>query len=124
MFVHTHADARAHFFAMSFNGKGNLVSFVDPPSALVNSLGLYIRAAFPRRILNEHMSDDGVFTITLDPGINGTLCLPLYTVFLSASFSGVLMLMDVTVVIFSNGRREKSFFGPHTQVHQPDGIQT
>lgn len=124
MFVRTPTDARAHFFAMSFNGKANLVSFVDPPSAVVNSLGLYIRAAFPRRILNEHMSDDGVFTITLDPGINGMQCLLLYIVFLSVSFSGVMILMAVTVVIFSNGRREKSFFGTHTQMHQPDGIQT
>lgn len=59
---------------MSFNRKGNLVTFVDPPSALVNSLGLFIRAVFPRRVMKEHVSDDGVFTITLNPGINGTLC--------------------------------------------------
>jgi len=55
---------------MSFNSKGNLVTFVDPPSALVNSLGLFIRAVFPGRIVKEHVSDDGVFTITLNPGIN------------------------------------------------------
>ncbi|KAN0111896.1 hypothetical protein V8E52_008102 [Russula decolorans] len=70
VFVRAPADARTHFFVMSFNSKGNLVTFVDPPSALVNSLGLFIRAVFPRRIVKEHVSDDGVFTITLNPGIN------------------------------------------------------
>jgi hypothetical protein len=72
---------------MSFN-KGNVVTFVDPPSALVNSLGLFIRAVFPRRIVKEHISDDSIFTISLNPGINGTLwrlCLPLYTVFFLSS---------------------------------------
>jgi hypothetical protein len=75
---------------MSFNNKGNLVTFVDPPSALVNSLGLFIRAVFPRRVVKEHISDDGVFTITLNPGINGTLglnCLPL-RLFLSSDGGG------------------------------------
>jgi hypothetical protein len=120
VFVRAPADTRTHFFAMSFNRKGNLVTFVDPPSALVNSLGLFIRAVFPRRVMKEHVSDDGVFTITLNPGINGTLCLPLYTAFLSISFS----VMMVVVVVFSNGRREKSLFGAHSQVHQLDGIQT
>ena len=114
MFVRAPADARTHFFVMSFNSKGNLVTFVDPPSALVNSLGLFIRAVFPGRIVKEHISDDGVFTITLNPGINGTLCLPLYTV----------VMMTVVVVIFSNGSREKSLFGAHSQVHQLDRIQT
>jgi hypothetical protein len=33
-------------------------------------------------------------------------------------------MMMVVVVIFSNGRREKSLFGAHSQVHQLDGIQT
>lgn len=98
MFVRAPADAHTHFFAMSFNRKGNLVTFVDPPSALVNSLGLFIRAVFPRRILKEHISDDGVFTITLNPGINGTLCLPLYTIFFSVCFSVVMMLMIVVVI--------------------------
>src|SRR6267154_4172349 len=85
VFVRAPADARTHYFVMSFNSKGNLVTFVDPPSALVNSLGLFIRAVFPRRIVKEHISDDGVFTITLNLGINGTLCLPLYTVFFLTS---------------------------------------
>ena len=102
---------------MSFNNKGNLVTFVDPPSALVNSLGLFIRAVFPRRVVKEHVSDDGVFTITLNPGINGARG---YTVFLPVSFSVVM----VVVVIFSNGSREKSLFGAYSQVHQLDGIQT
>ena len=89
MFVRAPADARTHFFVMSFNSKGNLVTFVDPPSALVNSLGLFIRAVFPRRVVKEHVSDDGVFTITLNPGIYGMLCLPLYTVsFLSSDGGG------------------------------------
>jgi hypothetical protein len=88
VFVRAPADARTHFFVMSFNSKGNLVTFVDPPSALVNSLGLFIRAVFPRRIVKEHVSDDGVFTITLNPGINGTLCSPLYTVFFLSSDDG------------------------------------
>jgi len=70
VFVRAPPDAHTHFFAMSFNRKGNLVTFVDPPSALVNSLGLFIRAVFPRRVMKEHVSDDGVFTITLNPGIN------------------------------------------------------
>jgi hypothetical protein len=34
------------------------------------------------------------------------------------------VMMMVVVVIFSNGRREKSLFGTHSQVHQLDGIQT
>ena len=85
MFVRAPADARTHFFVMSLNSKGNLLTFVDPPSALVNSLGLFIRAGFPRRIAKEHVSDDGVFTITFNPGINGTLCLPLYAVYLVVS---------------------------------------
>jgi hypothetical protein len=88
VFVRAPADAHTHFFAMSFNSKGNLVTFVDPPSALVDSLGLFIRAKFPGRIVKEHVSDDGVFTITLNPGINGTLCLPLYTVFFLSSDDG------------------------------------
>lgn len=75
---------------MSFNNKGNLVTFVDPPSALVNSLGLFIRAVFPRRVVKEHVSDDGVFTITLNPGINGALCLhcPPLCLFLSSNCGG------------------------------------
>jgi hypothetical protein len=85
VFVRAPADTRFHFFVMSFNSKGNVVTFVDPPSALVNSLGLFIRAVFPRRIVKEHISDDGVFTITLNPGINGTLYLLLYTVFILSS---------------------------------------
>lgn len=123
MFVRAPADPRTHFFAMSFNNKGNLVTFVDPPAALVNSLGLFIRAVFPRRIEKEHLSDDGIFTITLNPGINGTLCLPLYTVFFFVSLS-VVMILIVVVVIFSDGPREKSLFGAHSQVYQLDGIQT
>jgi len=105
---------------MSFNNKGNIVTFVDPPSALTNSLGLFIRAMFPRRIVNEHISDGGVFTITFNPGINGTLCIPLYTAFLSVFFSVVM----VVVVVFSNGPREKSLFGTNSQIHQLGGIQT
>ena len=109
MFVRAPVDARTHFFVMSFNGKGNLVTFVDPPSALVNSMGLFIRAVFPGRIVKEHISDDGVFTITLNPGIDGTLCLPLYTVFFLSSDGGV--------VIFRNRPREETFFGAYFQVH-------
>jgi hypothetical protein len=97
VFVRASADARSHFFAMSFNSKGNLVTFVDPPSALVNSLGLFIRAVFPRRIVKEHVSNDGVFTITLNPGINGTPCSILYIVFLLVFFS---VVMVVVVLIF------------------------
>ena len=66
---------------MSFNNTGNLITFVDPPTAVVNSLGSSLRKAFPHRIVNEHESDDGTFTITLEPGINGTLSLPLHTAF-------------------------------------------
>ena len=116
MFVRAPVDARTHFFVMSFNSKGNLVMFIDPPSALVNSLGLFIRAVFPGRIVKEHISDDGVFAITLNPGIDGTLCLPLYTVFFLSTDGGT--------VIFSNGPREKSLFGAYSQIHQLDGIQT
>ncbi len=93
MFARAPADARVHFFAMSFNNKGNLVTFVDPPAALVNSLGLFIRAVFPRRIVNEQVSDDGTFTITLNPGINGTLCLPLYAALFSVSSLPVMVAM-------------------------------
>jgi hypothetical protein len=88
VFVRAPADARTHFFVMSLNSMGNLVTFVDPPSALVDSLGLFIRAIFSGRIVKEHVSDDGVFTITLNPGINGMLCLPLYTVFFLNSDGG------------------------------------
>ena len=107
MFVRAAPDTRAHFFAMSFNNKGNIVTFVDPPSALTNSLGLFIRALFPRRIVNEHISDGGVFTITFNPGINGTLCIPPYTVFLSVSFS---VVMVVCLLLFLAMGPEKNHF--------------
>jgi len=92
VFIRAPADGRAHFFAMSLNSAGNRVTFVDPPAAIVNSLGLSLRTAFPRRILNEHSSDDGIFTITLKSGINGAF-------HIHAAFIFSL----VVVVVFSNG---------------------
>jgi len=93
VFVRVPADPRAYFFAMSFNRKGDIVTFVDPPPALINTLGLFIRAVFPRRIVNEQVLDDGTFTITLNPGINAM------------------------------GPEKNYFFGAYSQVHQHDGIQ-
>jgi len=56
---------------MSLNNAGDRVTFVDPPAAVANSLGLSLRTAFPHRILNEQTSEDGIFTIILKSGING-----------------------------------------------------
>jgi hypothetical protein len=88
VFIRAPADGRAHFFAMSLNSAGNRITFVDPPAAVVNSLGLSLRTAFPHRISNEQPSDDGTFTITLKSGINGALSLPLHNAFL---YSPVLL---------------------------------
>ena len=44
MFIRAPVDARAHFFCMSLNNAGNRVTFVDPPAAVANSLGLRIVA--------------------------------------------------------------------------------
>ena len=96
MFIRAPADGRAHFFAMSLNGAGNRITFVDPPAAVVNSLGLSLRTAFPRRILNDNSSEDGIFTITLKSGINGAL--HIHAAFLPVTLS------QVVVVVFSNGR--------------------
>ena len=56
---------------MSLNRSGNRVTFVDPPAAVANSLGLSLRAAFPHRIVSEHSTPDRIFTIILKSGING-----------------------------------------------------
>ena len=72
MFIRAPVDIRAHFFAMSLNNAGDRVTFVDPPAAVANSLGLSLRTAFPHRIANEQTSEDGIFTIILKSGINGT----------------------------------------------------
>lgn len=121
MFIRAPADGRAHFFAMSLNSAGNRITFVDPPAAVVNSLGLSLRTAFPHRILNDHASDDAIFTITLKSGINGALSLPLHTAFLPV-FG--LTNGGGDVVVISNGPREESVPGAHSQVHQRYGIQT
>jgi hypothetical protein len=81
---------------MSLNSAGNRITFVDPPVAVVNSLGLSLRTAFPRRILNDNSSEDGIFTITLKSGINGAL----YT---RAAFLPVVVFSLVVLVLFSNG---------------------
>ena len=57
---------------MSLNNAGDRVTFVDPPAAVANSLGLSLRTAFPHRIANEQTSEDGIFTIILKSGINRT----------------------------------------------------
>ena len=103
MFIRAPADGRAHFFAMSLNSAGDRITFVDPPVAVVNSLGLSLRTAFPRRILNENSSEDGIFTITLKSGIN--CALHTRVTFLSVTFS---------LVVFSDGRREEFVFGAHS----------
>jgi hypothetical protein len=58
---------------MSINNSGDRVTFVDPPVAVANSLGLSLRAAFPHRILNDQTTADGIFIITLKSGMNGAL---------------------------------------------------
>lgn len=85
MFIRAPADSRAHFFAMSLNSAGNRVTFVDPPVAVVNSLGLSLRTAFPHRIANEHSTEDGIFTIVLKSGINCAFHLPSFPFPLSFS---------------------------------------
>jgi hypothetical protein len=96
VFIRAPTDGRAHFFAMSLNSAGNRITFVDPPDAVTNSLGLSLRTAFPRRILNENLSEDRIFTITLKSGINGAL--HTRATFLPIIFSLVVM------VVFSNGQ--------------------
>jgi hypothetical protein len=120
VFIRAPADGRAHFFTMSLNSKGNRITFVDPPNAVTNSLGLSLRTAFPHRILNDNPSEDGIFTITLKSGINGALSLSLHTAFISALFSLVVVVM----VVVSHGRREESISGTHSQIYQRYGIQT
>ncbi|KAH9178701.1 hypothetical protein EDB89DRAFT_2063635 [Lactarius sanguifluus] len=71
VFIRAPVDARAHFFAMSLNNAGDRVTFVNPPVAVANSLGLSLRTAFPHRIDNEQTSEDGIFTIILKSGIHG-----------------------------------------------------
>lgn len=71
VFIRAPVDARAHFFCMSLNNAGDRVTFVNPPAAVANSLGLSLRTAFPHRIENEQTSEDGIFTIILKSGING-----------------------------------------------------
>ena len=56
---------------MSLNNSGDRVTFVNPPAAVSNSLGLSLRTAFPHRIDNEQ-NEDGIFTIILKSGINRT----------------------------------------------------
>jgi len=70
VFIRAPADGRTHFFTMSLNRAGNRITFVDPPAAVVNSLGLSLRTAFPHRIANEQATDDGVLIISLKSGIN------------------------------------------------------
>jgi hypothetical protein len=113
VFIRAPAYGRADFFAMSLNSTGNVIMFVDPPAAVVNSLGSSLRTAFPHRIENEHESDDGIFTITLKSGINGALSFPLHTAFLPVFFFSL-----VVIVVVSNGPREGSVYGAHSQVHQ------
>jgi hypothetical protein len=115
VFIRAPADSRAHFFAMTLNGAGNRITFVDPPAAVVNSLGLSLRTAFPHRIVNDHESEGGIFTITLKSGVNGALSLPSHTAFLPVFFS---LMVIVAVAVVSNGPREESVYGAHTQVHQ------
>jgi hypothetical protein len=111
VFIHAPTYGRADFFAMSLNSTGNGITFVDPPAAVVNSLGLSLSTAFPHRIVNEHESDDGIFTITLNSGINGALSFTFHNVFLFLSS-----------VVVSNGPREESIYSAHSQVHQRYGI--
>jgi hypothetical protein len=77
VFIRAPVDARAHFFCMSLNNAGDRVTFVNPPAAVANSLGLSLRTAFPHRIENEQTSEDGIFTIILKSGINGA-CAPVF----------------------------------------------
>jgi len=55
---------------MSLNNAGDRITFVDPPVAVSNSLGLSLRTAFPRRIESDATSEDGIFTIFLKSGVN------------------------------------------------------
>jgi hypothetical protein len=120
VFIRAPADGRAHFFAMSLNSKGNRITFIDPPNAVTNSLGLSLRTAFPHRILNDNPSEDGILTITLKSGINGALSLSLHTPCLSVFFSLVVLVM----VVVSNGSREEPISCTHSQIPKRYGIQT
>jgi len=70
VFIRAPADGRAHFFSMSLNRAGDRITFVDPPAAIVPSLGLSLRTAFPRRIAHDNPTEDGIYTIMLKSGIN------------------------------------------------------
>ncbi|KAI0068213.1 hypothetical protein BV25DRAFT_538240 [Artomyces pyxidatus] len=71
VFIRAPSDALAHFFTMTLSNSGDQVTFVNPPAIVTQTLGLTLRAAFPRRIANEHASDDGIFTIQLKSGFSG-----------------------------------------------------
>ena len=98
MFIRAPADGRTHFFAMSLNRAGNRITFVDPPAAVVNSLGLSLRTAFPHRIANEQATDDGILTIWLKSGVNCTF----HTDCRALHYLSQLVLM--VALLFSNGR--------------------
>jgi len=70
VFIRAPADSGAHFFSMSLNNAGDRVTFINPPVAVSNSLGLSLRTAFPHRIESDQTSEDGIFTIFLKSGIN------------------------------------------------------
>jgi hypothetical protein len=65
---------------MSLNKAGNRVTFVDPPVAVVNSLALSLRTAFPHQIADDDTLEDGVFRIVLKSGIDGAQHLSPFTV--------------------------------------------
>ena len=107
MFIRAPVDARAHFFCMSLNTAGNRVTFVDPPAAVANSLGLSLRTAFPHRIENEQTSEDGIFTIILKSGINGA-CMP------SFHFgTGFYFVLCSVMVAFPGMGPDKNLFLAH-----------
>lgn len=53
VFVRSVPDPGAHFFAMTMNNAGDEITFIDPPASVSQSLGLYMRSVFPRRIEND-----------------------------------------------------------------------
>lgn len=38
---------------MTMNNAGDEITFIDPPASVSQSLGLYMRSVFPRRIEND-----------------------------------------------------------------------
>ena len=85
---------------MSLNNAGDRVTFVDPPAAVANSLGLSLRTAFPHRIANEQTSEDGIFTIILKSGINRARALFCFVFLLGHTVMGLVQVWAAIRICF------------------------